>query len=80
MSDVPQLSRRLRTKAGFLWFSVVVVGSGSALLLLWNFGGHEQPGSWLFLVGIGLGSGWLWGFLMWHLWIAPNFHRQEKDG
>jgi len=68
------MGRYLRTKRNFLWFSTIAVGSGFALILLWNFGPYSEPLMRLFLVTEGFGAGWLWGFAMWHFWAAPYFN------
>lgn len=73
------MSRYLGTKANFLRFSILTMGSLSTALLLWNFGPWGELGWWLFLIGLGFGAGWLWGFLMWHLWAAPYFNLSNKD-
>jgi hypothetical protein len=69
----------LRTKRNFLLFSILAMGSGSALILLWNFAGLGDASWWLFLCAIALSGGWIFGLLLWHLWAAPNFNLGKED-
>jgi hypothetical protein len=66
-------------KRHFLVFSVLGMGISSAAILIWNFGRHGDIFFSLFLVAVGLGTGLLWGLLMWRFVIKGLLPPNERD-
>jgi hypothetical protein len=80
-----QFGRYLRNRRNFLTFSLAIVGVPCALIYVWNFG--KYGGAWfqVFLVVVGLGTGFFWGVLMWewfvkrHYNVSPGHHEQDDS-
>ena len=69
----PPMPWWVRSKRNFVWFSVATVGVFSAGMLLWYL--HSliaEPLWYVFLAADGLFGGFLWGLVMWHLFVLPG--------
>jgi hypothetical protein len=53
-------------------------GSGSAVVLLWMFGGYGGVGWWLLLVALAVPAGWVWAYFMW-LALENDIRRISSD-
>jgi hypothetical protein len=63
----------LQSKRNFVWFSLLTVGVGVGVVILWNFHDLIPHPLWYAFLGVdGLLVGLLWGVGMWHLFVLPK--------
>ena len=68
----------IRNKRNALAYSVVTFGGGVAAGLLWAIPMLRSPGVAIFVIAVSLGSGYVWGLLMWKLFLEPRLRRLQQ--
>jgi hypothetical protein len=73
------LAARLRTRKGFLIYSLAVMGTLSWLVAVWYFEVYPDPGL-IFLLGVFayIGAYW-WGLAMWAFYMRPLLERSLQQ-
>jgi hypothetical protein len=70
MSLLVRLGTYIRTKEHFVRISSLFFGLGGGLMAPLFFPPFN-PGMIVIGFFLGLPTGWLWGFVMWHVWYLP---------
>jgi hypothetical protein len=79
MKTLARLGRYLQTRRNFLIYSFIVIGIPGAIGLVWMFGEYGSASFWLFLALLAFFCAYLWGVLMWHLFMQRFSDTREKS-
>jgi hypothetical protein len=69
------LLRIVASKRNVLIYGTCAFGIPFALMLVWLFRGYGGLGVTVFCAVIGLAGGYLWGLVMWVMFVEPRVRR-----
>ena len=73
-----QLRKYLMVRRYFLIFAVISMGLPTSVGLVWKFGQYGSIQAPLLLVLLSFVGSYIWGILMWELFMKPFMDRLEK--
>ena len=69
----------IASKRNTLIYATCGVGIPAAFLVVWLFRGHGGIGFAVFGAVVGLVSGYLWGVVMWVIFVGPRLRRLSNQ-